>query len=91
LLERNGIDQKEIKKYFVSQFAKSSLDFIREQLGETEDKFPFVGNKFGYTGATRPFLTLAKSFERDQVKRGDYVIFWSVRAGYTCSSLLMRY
>lgn len=91
LLERNGIDQKEIKKYCVSQFAKSSIDFIREQLGEAEEKFPFVGNTFGYTGATSPFLTLAKCIERNEVKRGDYIIFWSVGAGYTCSSLLMRY
>lgn len=91
LVNENGIEKKDIKRYFLSQFAKKNIDIIAEQLGEDNDKFTFIGDEFGYTGTTSPFLAFAKAIENGEIKRGDYMIFWSVGAGVTCSCVLYKY
>ena len=64
---------------------------IRETLKEPEHKFPFVGDRFGYTGVTSPFLALADSISDGKIKSGDYVILWTVGAGVVASCILLRY
>lgn len=91
ILTRNNLTKKDIKKYCLSQFAKKNIDLIRKTMDEPEEKYPFVGDEFGYTGATSPFLAFAKCIENNEIKRGDNVIFWSVGAGVTCSCILMKY
>lgn len=36
---------------------------IQATLEEPVEKFPFVGDRFGYTGVTSPFLALADSIK----------------------------
>ena len=91
LLSRNNLSKKDIKKYFLSQFAKKSIYRLCEQLEEDEEKFVYIGDEFGYTGTTSPLLAYAKTIERNELKKGDYVIFWTIGAGTTCSSILYRY
>lgn len=91
LLLRNNLTKKDIKKYFVSQFAKKSIEQICDELGENIDKFKFIGDEFGYTGTTSPFLALARSVDNNELNKGDYVIFWSVGAGTTCCCVLYKY
>ena len=91
LIFRNGLTKKDIKKYFLSQFAKKNIDSVCEQLEEDPDKFVFIGDEFGYTGTTSPILAFAKDLENNGLTKGDYVIFWTVGAGTTCSCILYRY
>ena len=91
LIFRNGITKKDIKKYFLSQFAKKNIDYVCEQLEEEPEKFVFIGDEFGYTGTTSPILAFAKTIESNELTKGDYVIFWTVGAGSTCSCILYRY
>ena len=91
LIFRNGLTKKDIKKYFLSQFAKKNIDSVCEQLEEDPDKFVFIGDEFGYTGTTSPILAFAKTLENNELTKGDYVIFWTVGAGTTCSCILYRY
>ncbi|MBC2579603.1 ketoacyl-ACP synthase III [Clostridium sp. DJ247] len=91
LLFRNSLTKKDIKKYFVSQFAKASMEQICNELGEDMEKFVFVGNEFGYTGTTSPILAYAKAVENNELNIGDNVIFWSVGAGTTCCGILYKY
>lgn len=91
LLSRNNLTKKDIRKYFVSQFAKKNLEQICFELDEEIDKFTFVGDEFGYTGTTSPILAFAKAEENNEISRGDNIIFWSVGAGTTCCCILYKY
>ncbi|MCT4620991.1 MAG: ketoacyl-ACP synthase III [Marinisporobacter sp.] len=91
LLVQNNLTKKDVKKYFLSQFAKKNIDFIKDELKEEVHKFPFIGDDFGYTGTTSPFIALAKTLDNGELKRGDVIIFWSVGSGITASCVLYRY
>lgn len=91
LLSRNNLTKKDIKKYFLSQFAKKSIYNLCEQLEENKEKFVYIGDEFGYTGTTSPLLAYARTVEKNELSEGDYVIFWTVGAGTTCSCILYRY
>jgi 3-oxoacyl-[acyl-carrier-protein] synthase-3 len=90
ILFRNNLTKESVRKYCVSQFAKSNLDAICNDLDEDIDKFVFVGDEFGYTGVTSPLLAYAKTTETNPLKMGDYVVFWTVGAGTTCVCLLYK-
>ncbi|MDD7794725.1 ketoacyl-ACP synthase III [Clostridium sp. 'White wine YQ'] len=91
ILDRNNLSKDDIKLYCLSQFAKKNIELIQEALKEPDHKFPFVGNKFGYTGVTSPFIALTDSIEKNKIKRGDHVILWTVGAGVVASCILLRY
>lgn len=91
LLKENGLSKSDVKQYFLSQFAKKNIDIICDQLHENISKFKFIGDEFGYTGTSSPFIALAKSIEEGDIERGDVVIFWSVGAGITSCNVLFRY
>ena len=91
ILVRNNLTKNDIKLYCLSQFAKRNIDMLQNSLEEPNEKFPFVGDKFGYTGVTSPFLALADSIKKDKLKQGDYVILWTVGAGVIASCVLLRY
>ena len=91
ILEKNNLTKNDIKLYCLSQFAKRNIDLIKDSLNEKEDKFPFIGDKFGYTGVTSPFIALAESIKENKIKRGDNFILWTVGAGVVASTVLMKY
>lgn len=91
IISKNNLTKKDIKKYFLSQFAKSNIQHICEALDEDPKKFVFIANEFGYTGTTSPLLAFAKTVEKNELNKGDYVIFWTVGAGTTCHCILYRY
>jgi len=91
LLSRNNLTKQDIKKYFVSQFARKNIEQICSELDENIEKFTFIGDEYGYTGTTSPILAFAKAEENNEISRGDYIIFWSVGAGTTCCCILYRY
>lgn len=91
ILVRNGVDKSEISQYLLSQFAKINIDLIRENLNEEESKFIYVGDEYGYTGTSSPFIALERSIEENRVKRGDNVVFWSVGSGWTICTVLFKF
>ena len=91
LLFKNNLSKKDIKKYFLSQFAKKNIEYVCKELEEDPDKFVFIGDEFGYTGTTSPFLAYARTVENNELSPGDYVVFWTVGAGTTCACVLYQY
>lgn len=91
ILFKNNLCKSDIKKYYLSQFARKNIDYVCEELEEDIDKFIFVGDEFGYTGTTSPILAFARSLENEDLTIGDYVIFWTVGAGTTCVCVLYQY
>ena len=64
---------------------------LREMLGIGEEKSLFIGQEYGYTGTSSPLIALYESIERGIVKRGDYVMFWTIGAGSQNIALLFKY
>lgn len=91
LLFRNGLTKNDIKRYFLSQFSWKNIEKVCEEMEEDISKFTFVGNEFGYTGTTSPFLAYERSLEKKELSICDYVMFWTVGAGTTCAAVLYRY
>ena len=91
LLFRNNLNKSDMKKYFLSQFAWKNIEGVCNDLEEDIGKFKFIGDEFGYTGATSPMLAYAKAVEEGELEIGDYVMFWTVGAGTTCAGVLYQY
>lgn len=91
VLFKNNLTKKDIKKYFLSQFSWNNIEYVCRELGEDIEKFMFVGDEFGYTGTTSPFMAYATAIEDNKLMMGDYVIFWTVGAGTTCVCVLYQY
>lgn len=91
LLAKTNTDKNEVKKYFVSQYDLSIIQRISSELNEPMDKFVYIGDLFGYTGCTSPFLALYKAIECGEIERGDLILIWSTGGGITSKAILMRY
>lgn len=79
LLSRNGLTTDDISAFCLSQFSLKNIELIQEGLGLSEEKFIYVGDEFGYTATSSPFIAFQRGVEDGRIKRGDYVFFWSVR------------
>lgn len=91
LLDKHGISKDKVKQYFFSQFSKKNIDLIAEGLNEEQAKFIYIGDEFGYTGTSSPFIALFAALEQGKINRGDVIVFWSVGAGWTISTVVYRF
>lgn len=91
MLERNSLDVSDIAAFCFSQYVKYNNEKIKEKLHIPDERCPYVGDEFGYTGGTSPFLSLNWAIEHKIVKRGDYVFFWTIGTGMQYIFLLIKY
>jgi len=91
ILYKNNLTKKDIKKYCFSQFALMNIEEVCREMEEDIEKFVFVGDEYGYTGTTSPFLVYAKILEKEELTLGDYIIFWTVGSGTVCVCVLYQY
>ncbi|MEX3625459.1 ketoacyl-ACP synthase III [Viridibacillus arvi] len=90
LFKRNNIQPDHVK-YCFSQFALSNINLIKERFDLTDEQVVYVGDQFGYTGTSSPFIALHEGVKSGQVKRNDYVIFWTIGAGFELIATLIKY
>ncbi len=91
LLKRNELSKEDIGTFLFSQFSLGNVKLVSERLGLDESKIPYVGDKYGYTATNSPFLALHDEIKEGKVNRGDYLLFWTVGAGWQNVSILMQY
>ncbi|MFP4975798.1 ketoacyl-ACP synthase III [Paenibacillus sp. CN-4] len=90
LLKEHGLNKTDIKGYILSQLNLSIIRDIAGNLGEDLSKFPYIGDIYGYTGTTSPFIALHHAMKDGQLTRGDLFFTWSVGAGITSCAALWR-
>ncbi|AMW99579.1 3-oxoacyl-[acyl-carrier-protein] synthase III C-terminal domain-containing protein [Rummeliibacillus stabekisii] len=90
LFKRNNVNPSEVK-YCFSQFALSNIKKIKEHFSLTDEQVVYVGDEFGYTGTSSPFIALHEGVKSGQIKRNDYVIFWTIGAGFELVATLIKY
>ena len=73
-----------------SQFGEVISTESAKLLDVDINKFVYIGNEYGYTGTSSPFIALYEGIKRKNKKR-NLVCFWSVGINWTINTLLMRY
>lgn len=91
LLTRNQLTVKDIKAYCFSQFALGNILKIQEHFQLEDKQIIYVGDKFGYTGTSSPFIALHEGIASGRIQRGDHVLFWTIGAGYQLVAMLLKY
>ncbi|SHO47452.1 3-oxoacyl-[acyl-carrier-protein] synthase III C-terminal domain-containing protein [Anaerocolumna xylanovorans] len=91
LLKRNGMTKDNISMFCFSQYALINIRKIRENFGIDEAHSLYIGDEYGYTGTSSPFITLYESINRGFVKRGDYILIWTIGCGSQNIGLLCKY
>lgn len=91
ILERNQLTIEDVDVFCLSQFAKVNIDKIRDQFDIPEEKIVYVGDRYGYTGTSSPFIALYEGIESGRIQRGDLILFWTIGGGHEFVTMLFRY
>ncbi|BCJ95843.1 3-oxoacyl-ACP synthase [Anaerocolumna cellulosilytica] len=91
VLDRNGLAPSAISMFCFSQYALINIKKIREQLGIDEEHSLYIGDIYGYTGTSSPFIALYESLIKGCIKRGDYVLLWTIGCGSQNIGLLCKF
>lgn len=82
---------KQIKVFCISQFALENNEHFAEILQIPEEKIPYVGAKYGYTGSSSPILALNEAIQKGMIQRGDSIILCTYGSGIQYSMLEIVY
>lgn len=91
MLDEKKLTTKNISMFCFSQFALVNIKAIRKLINIDEDKSIYIGDKYGYTGTTSPFIALYEAIQQGKVKRGDYIVFWTIGSGSQSVVMLYKY
>lgn len=91
LLEKHAITKDEVSLICCSQQLPHISDYLWKELELTSDHVCYVGDRYGYTGATSPFVSLYHAVQEQKVKNGEYILFCSGGAGGTLNMIVYRY
>lgn len=91
LLTRNNLTSRDIKAFCLSQFSLGNIVKIQGHFQLQDDQIVYVGDRFGYTGTSSPFIALHEGIESGRIQRGDHVLFWTIGAGYQLAAMLFTY
>ncbi|WP_339229220.1 ketoacyl-ACP synthase III [Oceanobacillus sp. FSL K6-2867] len=91
IFERNNLTKADIDTYCFSQFSLATIKEIQERFNIDNKQIVYVGDRFGYTGTSSPFIVLHEGIKSGKIKRGDYLLFWTIGAGYQIITMLFKY
>ena len=91
MLRENGLTKDDISMFCFSQFALANIQKIRELMDIDETKSIYIGDKYGYTSTSSPFIALYEAIKQGSVKRGDYIMFWTIGTGSESIVVLYKY
>lgn len=91
LLEEHQLTVQDIALFCFSQFTLNNIIALQTALQISSEQISYVGDTYGYTGTNSPFLALYDAIEKGNVQRGDYIVFWTLGAGYETATMLWKY
>lgn len=91
LLSQCKLRPDDVDLFCVSQATKKNVTDLRDNFGVSANRMPYVGDKFGYTGTSSPFLVLDQYLHTDKIKRGDIVVIWSIGMAYQSFGMLLKF
>lgn len=91
VLEKKHLNSSTVKKFFISQVCRENIDKLADSLEVDRGCFEYVGDEYGYTGTSSPFVALSHAIQNQEIQRGDTIVFWSVGSGYISCAMLWKY
>ena len=91
LLERHGVEAKDVKLMIPHQANKRIIEATAERLGMRPEQVIINIDRFGNTTAATIPLATRDAVESGKLKKGDLVIFAAVGAGFTVGANLWRW
>ena len=89
-LEKHHLKLQDIRCFFFSQLSKVNIEKIKKGLNISWSNIEYIGDEYGYTGGNSPFVAYAHRLKKGLLHDGDFIIFWSLGAGYQTSVLLWK-
>ena len=80
-----------MKLICMSQFAYINCKKYIEISQVNPEKVPYIGDQYGYTGASSPILALRAGIEQGKISRGDTFLLWTYGAGTQHVVLEVKY
>jgi len=90
ILQKNNLQTSDIKMFCFSQYVYRNIEILRSLLGIDDKTSLYIGDEYGYTGTTSPFIVLYESLKKNLIKKGDYVVMWALAAGNENVVILFR-
>ncbi|WCF11707.1 ketoacyl-ACP synthase III (plasmid) [Paenibacillus thiaminolyticus] len=90
MLAENGVTKSQVSAYMLSQLNVNVIYRIADDLEDDIEKFPYIGDRYGYTGTSSPFIALYHAMGDKKLREGDLFVLWSVGAGITSCGVLAR-
>ncbi|MBE3646325.1 ketoacyl-ACP synthase III [Paenibacillus polymyxa] len=91
IIKKNGLTPQDVRAYCLSQFSLANVLKIQDHLELEDDQMIYVGDRYGYTGTSSPFIALYEGIGSGRIRRGDHVLFWTIGAGYQLVAMLFKY
>jgi 3-oxoacyl-[acyl-carrier-protein] synthase III len=91
MLKKKGLTKDDVSMFCFSQFAFVNIKHVRELMNIDESKSIYIGDKYGYTSTNSPFIALYESIKQGKIKRGDYIMFWTIGTGSESIIMLYKY
>ncbi|MFD1774767.1 3-oxoacyl-[acyl-carrier-protein] synthase III C-terminal domain-containing protein [Paenibacillus rhizophilus] len=91
LLRDNEIAPESIKVACFSQLSLPNIQAVSGKTGIDSDAAVYIGDEFGYTSTSSPFIALHKAVNTGKLERGDKLLFWTVGAGWQNVAFVMEY
>ena len=91
ILERNGLEGKDIDLFIPHQANKRIIDSTAKRLGIDESKVVLNIDKYGNTTAATIPLGIYEAVRDGRLKKGDITVFAAFGAGYTLGSTLIKW
>lgn len=90
VLQDNGLTASDISVFCMSQFALVNIQKMQERFDIPDAKISYVGDVYGYTGTSSPFIAYSEALDQGKINSGDYILFCTVGAGYQWSAVLFK-
>ncbi|MBP2242465.1 3-oxoacyl-[acyl-carrier-protein] synthase-3 [Cytobacillus eiseniae] len=91
ILDRNHLSIKDIDAFCLSQFSIANIKRVQSHFDIEDHKIMYIGDQFGYTGTSSPFIALHEGIQTGRIKRGDTVLFWTIGGGFQLACMLFTY
>lgn len=80
----------DISGFCFTQLSYGVIKDICSHFDLPEHKAIYIGDKYGYTGTSSPFLALHEAMSDGRLSRGDKVVIWSIGVGHQMTAMLLE-
>jgi 3-oxoacyl-[acyl-carrier-protein] synthase-3 len=91
VLERNGIDGKDLGCFIPHQANKRIITATADRIGMDPERVIINIENYGNTSSGTIPLAMEAAIEQGKLKKGDLVLLAAVGAGFTVGAALLRW